>query len=91
MQESALLQVDSEPNLVDDTFQEVDCGVALQLRLDQEAPGLALQAVAANSCWADIFPVDTPWHAKRDEVEVHSGGCFVKYVEEQAHFLADIG
>ena len=69
----------------------VDCGVLLEVQQDQEAPILALQAVAAESCWAGVCPVDTHRHAERDEVEVHSSGFFVEYVEEQAHVLTDVG
>ena len=63
-------------------FQEVDHGVALQLRQDQEAPSSALWAVAAKSCWEGVCPVDARRHAECDEVEGYSSGCFVKYVED---------
>ena len=62
-----------------------------QVWQDQEAPNSALQAVAANSYWEGIRPVNTCRHAECDKVEVHSNGCFVKYVKELAQVLADVG
>ena len=52
---------------------------------------MVLQAVAAKSNWAGVFPVDARWHAERDEVEVQSCGFFVKYMEEQARILTGVG